>query len=147
MNHVVFSCTTLMERIQPMANQAIVVINHDPIFLDLMQDLLLDEGYQSVFCVTIDKASSMIEQAQPNLVVLDVGLGQYDGGWPLVESLRRNPLTATTPMIVCSTDSQLLRAKANELRAQRCEVLEKPFMAEELMSMVYASIGPPQLSA
>ncbi len=135
--------TALMECTPIMANQAIVVINHDPVFLDLMWELLTDEGYPLVFCVAVDQAASTIEQTQPDLVVLDVGRGQLEGGWPLLESLRHNPYTAATPMIVCSTDPHLLRAKAAELHAQRCEMLEKPFMAEDLMTKVHASIGPP----
>jgi len=47
------------------------------------------------------------------------------------------------PVIVSSADSRLLREKAELLREKGCEILEKPFNLDDLVTKVDEAVGPP----
>jgi DNA-binding response OmpR family regulator len=57
--------------------------------------------------------------------------------------MRLDPETVNIPVIVTSADSRTLREKEHNLRAHNCQVLEKPFDLDELLSMVRLALSPP----
>jgi CheY-like chemotaxis protein len=126
-----------------MAEQTIVVANDDPIYLELIKELLADEGYPSVHCVTGERVCDFIVQAQPDLILLDIHIEQAGRGWHHLDMLRLNPRTAAMPVIICSTDGRLLREKAEHLQTLHCDTLEKPFDLEMLLAKIRVAIGPP----
>ena len=127
-----------------MAKPLVAVVNDDTIFLELMHDLLNEEGYRTVIWKEGDKAYEMIKEHQPMLVVLDIRMEHPDTGWMVLELMRLDPQTATIPVIICSADTERIRAKEAYLREKGCEILEKPFLLEDLLGKVRAFIGPPE---
>ena len=119
----------------------IMVVNNDSIFLELMRELLADEGYAVEIAYEEKGAYERIRQQRPALVILDVRLEHPEAGWEIATLLRLNPDTAALPVIICSADTQFLKAKADQLRAQQCEVLEKPFVLDGLLAKVHAVLG------
>ena len=124
-----------------MAEPVIAVVNNDTEFLELMQDLLSVEGYETVICREGDKAFALVKELQPALVVLDIRMDQPETGWVVLELLRLDPETTQIPVIVCSADAPFLREKAASLQALRCDVLEKPFDLETLLDKVAMGLG------
>jgi CheY-like chemotaxis protein len=100
-----------------MAKQTIVVADDDSDYLDLIKELLIYEGYPSVHCIAGPGAYALIKQIQPNLVLLDLNVGQSIPGWQVLDMLRLHPATANIPVILCSTDMRLLQEKAAHLLA------------------------------
>lgn len=125
-----------------MAKSLIAVVNDDTLFLELMHDLLTEEGYRTAIWKEGDKAYEMIKEHRPALVILDIRMERPDTGWMVLELMRLDPETARTPVIICSADAQRIREKEVYLRAKGCEVLEKPFLLEDLLAKVQACIGP-----
>lgn len=125
-----------------MADPMIAVVNDDTLFLELMHDLLTQEGYRTAIWKEGDRAYEMIKEHQPLLVVLDIRMERPDTGWMVLEMMRLDPKTARIPVIVCSADTQRLREKEAYLREKGCDVLEKPFLLEDLLEKVHAHIGP-----
>ncbi len=58
----------------------------------------------------------------------------------MLNLLRLDPDTVNIPVIVASVDSHILKAKADLLKAQRCEVMEKPFALADLLTKVKSVI-------
>ncbi len=125
-----------------MAKSLVAVVNDDTLFLELMHDLLTQEGYRTVIWKEGDKAYEMIKEHRPVLVVLDIRMERPDTGWMVLELMRLDPETAHIPVIVCSADTQRIREKEAYLREKGCAILEKPFLLEDLLEKVSAFIGP-----
>ncbi len=121
----------------------IAVINDDTAFLQLMLDLLTDEGYDVSLHIEGAGAHHQVREESPDLIILDIRLEQPDSGWMVLEMVRLDPRTVHIPVIVCSADSVQLQTKREMLREQRCEILEKPFDLDALLQLIARLIGPP----
>ena len=127
----------------PETTPAIVVTNHDPVYLEMVQEFLLDAGYSLVFCVSADTAWETVRRELPGVVLVDISIQNPQHGWTMVDMMRLYPQTATIPVIICSTDPELPSRKADRLARLNCQFLEKPFMLEQLLRVITATIGPP----
>ena len=126
-----------------MAGPLVAVVNDDTDFLELMQTLLAEEGYETIIWKAGKTAHDMIRQRNPDLVILDILIGNEASGWHVLDLLRLDPRTTHIPDIVCSADARSLRERAERLRQHRCETLEKPFDLDELLAKVRAAVGSP----
>jgi DNA-binding response OmpR family regulator len=124
-----------------MSNQTIVVVDDDPLYLAMIRDFLSDEGYARVVCVQYASAAETIFNVHPGVVLLEIHAVWPTPGLQLLDQLRRDPITAATPLIICTTKLALVEAPAV---AQRCEILDKPFQLETLLIRLQVSIGPPE---
>ncbi len=122
----------------------VTVINDDTAFLALMHDVLEDAGYEVSLHREGAQAHPRVREEQPDLVILDIRMEHPDTGWMVLELLRLDPATSHLPVIVCSADTIALRAKDGMLRHQGCDILEKPFDLDALLSLVDEKIGPPE---
>ena len=126
-----------------MKHPLIAVVNQDTIFLQLMEELLSEEGYHSYIEKEGDKAYASIKKYKPELVILDIRLNDPEAGFKVIELLRIDPATTQIPIIICSTATNIIRDSEARLREKRCDILMKPFQIEELLAKVAAIIGPP----
>jgi two-component system, OmpR family, phosphate regulon response regulator OmpR len=121
----------------------IVVIDDDPIILDLMCEVLRDAGYRALPCSSADDAKALLVRDRPALVILDIRMGGPDEGVGLLCALRECAETAALPVIVCSADLAFLREQESDLRARGCDILAKPFDLDDLLARVSTAAGPP----
>ena len=119
----------------------IAVVNDDTAFIDLMSDLLSDEGYETIPHKVGDTAYTMIREAQPDLVVLDIQLEHRDSGWVTLDLVRLDPRTAHIPVIICSADARFLKEKEAHFQAKGCWSIEKPFNLDELLALVEQALA------
>lgn len=122
-------------------NQTIVLVDDDDVYLAMVQDLLAEEGYTRVLRVLRDDAAETIGRERPGLVLLDVHI--RSDGWRLLSRLRHDPLTAGTPILICTTNPRMVEAQAGHLLNDSCTILAKPFDLEEFLASVRARVGPP----
>jgi DNA-binding response OmpR family regulator len=123
----------------------IAVVDNDLPFLNLMQELLTEEGFRVILHHEGDTAYALIRKEQPDLVILDIRLEHPEAGWKVLELIRLDPETTHIPVIVCSADSSL-REKAAMLQDQRCEMLEKPFDLDRLLGTIKAAMDVASLN-
>lgn len=114
----------------------VAVVDDDTAYIQLLCDLLDDEGMQVSCYQNSFTAYQELAALQPDVIVLDVRLEHPDAGWQLLEMLRLDRKTAQIPVIVCSADARFLQAKADQLRAHAAEALEKPFTLDELLDAI-----------
>ena len=127
-----------------MTAKRIAVINDNTVFLQFMQELLSQEGYETILWFASESAHEMVVNQRPDLVVLDIRMEHPDSGLVVLDMLRIDPKTQDIPVVICSADVAFLRVQAERLRSLRCDVQEKPFRLDDLLGKIAAFIGPPE---
>ena len=125
-----------------MARSLIAVVNDDVPFLEMMEQLLEEEGYRVLPMNEAGHAYPRIKRHRPELVILDVRLGDPDAGWRVLEALRLDPTVRNIPVIVCSADLRALLEREEYLRQMGCECLPKPFDLDQLLAKMEKILGP-----
>ena len=117
------------------------VVNGEPEFLGLMRELLQDEAFNVTTTNYIPETFDGIATLAPDLVVVDLVVGQR-AGWGLLERLQEAAATRGLPIIITSTDRRLLdRARADPERYGAHRTFVKPFDVDELMALIHEVIG------
>lgn len=137
-----------------MKKPTVVVLNHDPIFLDLLTEVLTEDGYAVIPMNRSPNAHQRtlddILALRPDAVFLDVQRECLTADWLLVRTLRRPPAGPPIPVLVSSTDHQCLQEQSAALAALGCFVLEKPFTLDQmefaLIQALSAACGPSAVS-
>jgi CheY-like chemotaxis protein len=118
----------------------ITVVNDNPEFLGLMQDVLQDASYPATLIDgDRENARELIEASDPEILVIDLRLGTDSlKGMEILRWLRDHPTYRHIPVIVCTADSWAVESMAEELnRMPKVTVLLKPFSVEAL----HAALG------
>lgn len=117
-----------------MSNEPLIaVINDDPAFLEFIASFLESEtSYESVVWDDGVDSIDRLRQHRPDVVILDVKLGDQAVGQEILATMRNDNDLRWTPVIVCTADSVFLQEHADLLEALNADVLEKPFDLEVL---------------
>jgi CheY-like chemotaxis protein len=114
----------------------IVVINDDTPFLELMHDLLTYEGYAVELCREWSDAHQFVRRTMPDLVILDIVMGNEERGWTILNLLTLDPVTRPIPVLVCSAAVESLEDHQAVLVEYGIRALNKPFDLEALLRAV-----------
>ncbi len=118
----------------------IVVVDDTAEILELIDAILVDEGFAVVSCQNGDVAVETVAQEQPALVIADLRMPGYES-WELVDLLLTDPRTRNTPVIVCSGAVSELQAERSRMQARGGDVLVKPFDIFTLVTKVREMTG------
>ncbi len=119
------------------ATARIAVVNHDSVFLRLIDRVLRGGGYEPILCPSGTTAHEVIVQQQPDLIMIDTWLEAQEAGWALVQTLRLDEATRRIPILICSSDPTEVRLRAGQLETMpNVDVLPKPFDPESLLAKV-----------
>lgn len=129
-----------------MSGPLIAVVDDDDAFVDLMREVLTDEGYRVVIGTAEEGAAAMVVRARPALAILDLRMHEAGSGVTILRALRDDPSTVALPVLVCSADLVFLRDHADDLRALDCQTLPKPFDLDTLLDTIRAMLGTPPAS-
>jgi DNA-binding response OmpR family regulator len=67
----------------------ILIVDDDPDVLDAARLVLEKEGYKVVTAATKEEGMARVEEAEPDLLVLDVMMEEPDDGFVMAQDLRR----------------------------------------------------------
>ncbi|MDQ3223803.1 MAG: response regulator transcription factor [Gemmatimonadota bacterium] len=116
-----------------MATGTILLVDDEPKIRDLVRSYLEREGYQVLDSASGDGAVNIVHRAQPDLVVLDLGLPDLSGE-EVIRIVRRS---SDVPVV-------MLTARASEgdriagLKLGADDYITKPFSPRELVARVEA---------
>jgi len=123
-----------------MATARILVVDDDQATLDLMQEILSEDGHE-VHCVPAVSADLReILAAPPDLLIVDLLLSEHGrdlSGWDLVRLVKSHRGFTNLQILVVSADYPTLRghiAEAAEMDGVR--LLTKPFSLDSLSVLV-----------
>ena len=115
----------------------IAVVNHDSVFLRLIDRIFRADGHEAILCPSGTAAHEVIVQQQPDLIMIDTWLEAQEAGWALVQTLRLDEATRRIPILICSSDPAEVRRRAGQLETMPgVDVLPKPFDPEALLAKV-----------
>jgi CheY-like chemotaxis protein len=118
----------------------IVVVDDTAEILELIDAILVEEGFHVIACQDGDAAVATVVAEQPALIIADLRMPGYDR-WELVDTLLSDPRTRDTPLIVCSGAAAELQAERDRLLSQGGDVLIKPFDIAALVTKVRQMTG------
>jgi len=114
----------------------ILIINDTQEILDLMQELLEDEGYRvttSLALLDIDK----VKKIAPDVIVQDLLFeGTQELGWKFLTLVRLDPVLARIPLVLCTAAVRTVTnpEMAEQLNQKGIRIVLKPFTIEDLLT-------------
>ncbi len=118
----------------------ILVFDDDDDFLDLMKQVLADEGNSVEVHKTWEDAHSIVRNAPPDLVILDLMFDKEVNGFRFIDMLMLDPVTRRIPMIVCSAATAALQEHERALGALGITTVPKPFDLEQLQQAIRTAL-------
>ncbi len=118
-------------RYQQLKDSSIMIVDDEPIMLDIVQALLEDEGYENF--VRVDKSAQAIEilkEKNPDMVLLDLDMPDVNG-FEVLESIREIDEYRFLPVIIL-TASEEAGSKLRALELGATDFLSKPVDSSEL---------------
>jgi DNA-binding response OmpR family regulator len=117
--------------------KSILVIDDDFAILEVMQMALSDAGFNVFTSSGTTNIISIIQQYQPDLLILDYFLEGKNGG-DLCRQVKNNKLTANLPVILFSAYPDIV----NFMGGYKCDaILEKPCDLANMITIVKELIG------
>jgi len=120
----------------------ILVVNDTQEILELFRMLLEEEeGYDVVLSGFPIQQIKEIEHIKPDLIILDLVLGDEKTGMQMLQMLKMQRSTASIPVLVCTAALQIVREQEGYLVSQGVHVVYKPFEIDDLMANVKQLLG------
>ena len=119
----------------------IAVIDDDLPFRQMLDEVLTDEGYRTFLWPSGKDVHLMIQQVNPDLIILDMWLEYARAGEQVLGLLELDPRTRQIPVIICSGNMPLLQSRNQEFRQKGYRLLEKPFDMDDLLAQITAVVG------
>ncbi len=112
---------TILHRLTDGSNSAdglakILIIDDDPLALELMEASLQPEGYTVLKARGGQEGVAVAGQESPSLIILDLLMPNVDG-FDVVDRLRANPVTASIPIVIMTSKS-MTREEKERLNGQ-----------------------------
>lgn len=122
------------------APELILVVDDSPHIVKLIEVNLDFEGYETLGAFDGEEALKLVKTRHPDLIILDILMPNLDG-WSVLESLKKNPETASIPVIVLTAVGRTEdRRRGLELGVS--DYVTKPFNAMRLIEAVKNTLHP-----
>jgi CheY-like chemotaxis protein len=108
----------------------VLVAEDNPVNRELLRELLENRGYSVSEACNGQEALDMVQQSQPDLLLLDIGMPVLDG-FVVMRRLRENPKLATLPVLAV-TAYAMRDDRDNVLNAGFDGYISKPINARDL---------------
>lgn len=116
----------------------VYVLEDEPSILELILYALEGQDIQSAGFSCVEDFTKALKYDTPNVVVLDIMLGQ-NSGLDVLKSLRTNPRTKDIVILMLTAlDSEIDKVKGLDLGAD--DYITKPFSVVELMARIKAGL-------
>jgi CheY-like chemotaxis protein len=123
--------------------RCIGVIDDNDVTQQFFIDLFTAQGWDVVPWHGVDEvheAIQSLEDKQPDVIVLDLHLGERNAGLEALRDLKANSKTRDVPIIMTSGDVWALQSLPEEVRQDVAAVLVKPFELDEAYGAVEYAI-------
>jgi CheY-like chemotaxis protein len=122
----------------PMADQTrVLVIDDNPAILQLFERYLTPRHFEVIMANGGEEVLELVIETRPAVIILDVMMPNLDG-WQVLRSLKDNPATAATPIVICS----VLKEPKLALSLGAHAYLKKPVERLTLLAQVEQLIKP-----
>ena len=123
----------------------IMVVNDDRHFLELVELLLTEEGYEVSLHSERITDITVVKKIMPDLVIIDQLFNSNKQGWELIQQMRLDLSTLNIPIILCTTEGKAVEQLREQLDKVHVKVVLKPFDIDDLYTAVHQSLQTYQL--
>ena len=116
----------------------VLVVDDEAANVKLLNSLLTREGYTVVTASDGEEALAMVASAHPDLVLMDVLMPKLSG-YDVCESIKRNPATRLTPVVLITALNQR-EDKIQGINAGADDFLTKPVDPHELKARAHSLV-------
>jgi CheY-like chemotaxis protein len=126
-------------------NGRIVILDDDEDTLEVLSDILQDEGHDVHRRELLFEDLAEVERLAPDLIIVDLFMGAKRAGWEFLQRLKAYAPTAPIPLILC-TAGHLSPEEESMAQDQGVPIVYKPFDLDELTHLVTYLLGSPPLA-
>lgn len=122
--------------------RTVMVVDDDSDILDMTRLVLEGGGYRVLPARGGQEALRTLEEAAPDLILLDINMPGMDG-WQVLRMLKVDEKTTSIPVAMFSIKMEV-RDKLHGMQEGAYDYIAKPFSCEELLSRVeriFATLG------
>ena len=123
-----------LEQLEQEREQVVLIAEHDRLQAEVIATTLDLKGLQVAVAHNGNQALDLARSLRPDLILLDVML-PLKSGFEVCAALKRDPTTASTPVIVLTAQTDLSSRMAG-ISAGANEYLSKPFSPTQLIDLV-----------
>jgi len=110
----------------------ILILDDDKDVLDVMEEALMYEGFDVRTITATDNIFPLLEQYQPDILLIDYLLGGINGG-EICSQIKKNSQTSSLPVVILSAYPRVI----NSLGHYHCnKFIPKPFDLDELIGEI-----------
>lgn len=120
---------------RPKQAPVVLVVDDEPAVLDMVHDVLAEEGFTVMAATDGRSALALAVQTQPDLVITDLMMPGMNGR-TLCMHLAKDPRTKRTPVMLMSA---AYRPQSDDRFAA---VIAKPFELDDLLQTIESQIPP-----
>jgi CheY-like chemotaxis protein len=122
-----------------MAQAKILLVDDDPDFVEATRTVLESVPYEIVVAYDGDEALEMVEEVQPDLILLDIIMPTQDG-FHVCEKLKGDPELWHIPIIMLTSLSQRISETAYSVQdgmmLEADDFIDKPVRPAELLARI-----------
>lgn len=113
----------------------VVCIEDETEMIDLVRLILSRKGFEVTGAVGGQQGLSLIDEMQPDLILLDLMMPDMDG-WEVYQRIKANPDMSQIPVIVVTAKAQSIDKMLGLHIAKVDDYITKPFGPAELLESV-----------
>jgi two-component system response regulator AtoC len=110
----------------------VLVVDDEPLIRQSLRAALVQDGFEAEAAGSLDEAWQRFRQARPDVVLLDLVLGECDG----MDLLRRIKQDAPETKVVIITAHGTISRAVNAIKQGAYDFIKKPFELEEITAAV-----------
>jgi CheY-like chemotaxis protein len=118
----------------------VLVVDDEPDIIYMVKVILRSAGFDVTAATGVDDAIAILSSGDPDLVLLDLRLGDGEG-WTVLDQLRDDGRTERIPVIILSAYGGSTAAERAVREGARAYIT-KPFVASALLEAVRRHVGP-----
>lgn len=118
----------------------VLIVEDNPINRDVLGRRLERRGYTVRFAEDGPSGVEAAEAIMPDVILMDIGLGDLMDGWEATRIIKRNPKTVNIP-IIALTASAFASDKEKSLAAGCCDFDTKPVDLPRLLGKIENSLN------
>jgi CheY-like chemotaxis protein len=129
-----------MDHQAPRGRPCVAVMSSDRSFIAFVRTMLHEIGLDVTARERWSELAPVVHERRPPAIVVDLNVHAPERGWAALQSIRADPATRATPLIVCTAASWLLDDRTEDLRAADAHLWLDPFDPAALLSTMESSL-------
>jgi CheY-like chemotaxis protein len=124
----------------------VLIIEDNPINRDVLGRRLEKRGYSVRFAEDGPSGIEAAERIMPDIILMDIGLGELMDGWEATRQIKARESTAVIP-IIALTASAFETDRRNSLAAGCCDFDTKPVDLARLLGKIENALATARIGA